>query len=165
MKLVSAFGIILAFALDALAEDKPKTDSRTTTERYLAAALAGKTDDAAALAVDGQSPSRKKTVEELKALINANTLKLPTVWADDKKGQAIAVTEEIALMKPTPDGQNKACVIFALVKTDGKWLIKDIDLRSKEKAAEQVESFKKRCVDAKELPAVVWTESALRWLA
>src|SRR5262249_14729232 len=107
MKTVASFAILLGFTMPSLAEDKPKFDARTVSERYLAAAIAGKVDDAIALAVDGQSPGRKKTIEEVKALVGAKALKLPTVWADDKQGQAIAVSDEITLMKVGPDGQNK----------------------------------------------------------
>lgn len=165
METVNSIAILLAFTMPALAADTPKLDARTVSERYLAAAIAGKVDEAIALAVNGQSPSRKKTIEEVKALVGANALKLPTVWADDKKGQAIAVSAEIMLMKPSPDGLNKGHLIFNLVKTDGKWLIKDIEIRSKERAAEQMESFKKKCTDAKELPAVVMNGFVGRWIA
>jgi hypothetical protein len=152
MKHIGMVAVVLAFGGVALADDKPKPNARSTVERYVAAALAGKVDDAVALAVAGQSPSRKERIEEFQALVAAKAVKLPTVWADETKGQAVAVSEEVKITRANPDGRDAGHLTFELIKSGGKWRVKDIDFETAEKAKEQVEKFRKKYADAKELP-------------
>lgn len=153
MRHVIVVAAVLVLSTVAVADDKPAADPRAVVEGYVVAALAGKADDAVKLAVEGQSPSRKDQVEEFKALVDAKTVKLPTVFVGAAKGRAIAVSEEVKITKANPDGRDKGHLVFALVKSGDKWLVKDIDFRTEEKAKEQVEEFKKKNPDSKELPA------------
>ena len=118
-----------------------KQNARDVVVQYVAAALSGKVDDAVALAVEGQSPSKPEKVKEFKTIVKA--AKIQSVWEDE--GNAIAVSDEI---------KDKGYLVFALVRSKDKWLVKDIDLRSEEKAKEQVEKFKKKYPKAKESKAV-----------
>lgn len=150
MKRVTVVVVALALAVVANADDK-KADAKTVAEQYVAAALAGKFEEAAGLGVEGKSPGRKEKVEEFKSLVDAKTVKLPAVWSDDKKGQAIAVSEEVKLTKAQPDGTDKGCLVFALIKTGDKWQVKDIDFGSEAQAKDQVSRFKQKNPDAKEM--------------
>jgi hypothetical protein len=138
-------------------------DARGTIELYVTAALAGKVDDAAKLAVHGsspQSPAKKERIEEFKAMVDAKAIKFPTVLAG--KQQAIAVSEGVKLTKAQPDGTDKGVLIFALVKSDDEWLVKDIDFRTEESAKDQVEKFKKKYPDAKNVPSKE-AEESIAW--
>src|SRR4051812_24437780 len=86
------------------ADPKPTPDARAIVEQYVAAALGGKTDDAAKLAVEGQSPSKPKRIEEFKELIGKDKLALTTVLASDGKKSALAVSDSVKLTKANPDG-------------------------------------------------------------
>jgi hypothetical protein len=133
MKPLTTIAFLFTLTTLASAQDK-HPNARTIIEQYVAAALNGKVDDAVGLAVEGQSPAKKEKVKEFKAWVDAKTVKLPTVWSDDKKGQAIAVSEEVKVTKPQPDGQDKGYLVFALIKSGDKWRVKDIDFRNEEKA-------------------------------
>jgi hypothetical protein len=150
---VAVVAVVLAFSTVAFADDKPAADPRAAVERYVAAALVGKVDDAVKLAVEGQSPSKKDKVEEFKMMVDAKAVKLPTVFFSAVNGQAIAVSEEVKITKANPDGRDKGHLVFGLVKSGDNWLVKDIDFRTEEKAKDQIEKFKTKHPDAKELPA------------
>jgi hypothetical protein len=150
MMRVAMSAVVLAFSTVASADDKPAADPRAVAEQYVAAALAGKADDAVKLAVEGQSPSRKDKIEELKASVEAKAVKLPTVFVGAAKGQAIAASEAFKITKANADGLGKGHLVFSLVKSGDKWLVKDIDFRDEEKAKDQVEKFKTKHPDAKE---------------
>jgi hypothetical protein len=141
---------LLAAAAPAFADDR---DARQVIEGYVAAALEGKADAAAALAEEGQSPSREKSINELKEMLGVKALKLVTVHASDGKGRAIAVSEGVKLAQANPDGRDKGLLVFELKKTDKGWLVRDIDFRTEDRAKEQVKQFLEKYADAKELPA------------
>lgn len=140
----------LLFVLLALfaADDKPKANARQAVESYVAATLAGKVEEAAAVAVEGQSPGRKKNIEEFKALVNLKELRILAVHACDKSGRATAVSEPFTLTKANPDGSDTGCVTFLINRVKDRWLVKDIDFRSKAAAQEQVKTFLKRYPEA-----------------
>jgi hypothetical protein len=152
MKRVTVVGVVLALGAGALADDK-KANARTAVERYVAAALAGKVEEAAGLAVSGQSPSRKKNIEEFKAMVDAKKVQIPTVWADEAKGRATAVSEKVRVTQANPDGRDTGYLTFLLNKSGGEWRVKDIDFKTEKQAREQVEKFRKKYPDAKELTA------------
>lgn len=127
-------------------------DARAVAEQYVAAALAGKTDDAAKLAAEGQSPAKPKKIEEFKAIVGKDKLALPTVFASDGKKYALAVSDPLKLTKANPDGtQPEGVLVFVLVKRGDDWRVKDIDFREPEKAKKLVEDMKKFMPDAAEL--------------
>lgn len=128
-------------------------DARATVEQYVTAALGGKTDDAAKLAVEGQSPAKAKKIEEFKHLVAKDKLPLATVLASDGKKYAVAVSDAVKLSKPNADGQDAGVLVFVLVKRDGEWRVKDIDFRDAEKAKKLIDDMKKVMPDAVELKA------------
>ncbi|HEY8504191.1 MAG TPA: hypothetical protein VIL46_06380 [Gemmataceae bacterium] len=95
---------LLALALLAPAAaagaEPPKADARNAREvleAYGAAALAGKTDEAAALAVPGQSPSHKERIAELKDLLGVKELKIARAYASEKKQEAVALSDKVKI--------------------------------------------------------------------
>lgn len=138
----------------AAAADKPKTaDARQALEDYVAAVLAGRTDVAAGLAVKGQSPAKPKNIKEMRKLLGGkNQLKIVTVFFSAKKSRACAVSEMVQLTKANPDKRNTGVLSFKLDKVKGKWLVRDIDFDTADKAKSKVEEFKKNNADAKEIP-------------
>jgi hypothetical protein len=153
MRYLSVFVFLAAFGATVVAEEKTATDARRAVEGYVAAALTGKVDDAAALAVADQSPAKKKRIEEFQQQLGVKALKVVTVLASAKKGQAIAVSEKVKIIKPNPDGRDTGVLSFKLLKMKDKWLVKDIDFGTEEKAKGKVKEFGKKNPDAKEVPA------------
>jgi hypothetical protein len=142
------FALVLALTIPTA---DPQPNPRQVAEKYLAAALAGKPDDAVKLAEEGKSPAKPESVKKLKEIINANTLALPQVVFSDKGNYALAVSDPIKLPKPLPDGTDRGCLLLTLKKTKDGWLIKDIDLRSADEAATRIKDAKKNYDDAKEI--------------
>ena len=127
-------------------------DARAVAEQYVAAALAGKTDDAVKLAAEGQSTAKPKKIEEFKDGVGKDKLALPTVLFSDAKKYALAVSDPLKLTKANPDGtQPEGVLVFVLVKRGDDWRVKDIDFRDTEKAKKLVEDMKKLMPDATEL--------------
>jgi hypothetical protein len=153
MKHLRAFVVLLAVGTASVADEKPKIDARNAVEGYVAAALAGRLEDAAALAVEGRSPAQKKRIEEFKGLLGVKALGIARVVVSEKKGRAIALSRAIKLTKTNPDGRDTGCLVFALVESRGRWLLEDIDFRTEEAAREKVEGFQKKNPDAKEIPS------------
>lgn len=153
MRYLSVIAILAAYSATVAAEQKTANDARESVEDYVAATLAGKVDDAAALAVADQSPAKKKRIEEFQPLLGVKALKIVTVLTAAKKGQAIAVSEKVKITKPNPDRRDTGVLSFKLVKIKDKWLVKDIDFDTEEKAKGKVQDFGKRNPDAKEVPA------------
>lgn len=146
--------LTFVLALGTAADPKPVLNPRQVAESYVAAALAGKYDDATKFAEDGKSTAKPESARKLKEYIKADALALPTVLISDKGNYALAVSDIIKLPKPRPDGAEHGCLLFALKKTkDGKWVLKDIDVRSANEAATLVKEMKKAYDDAKELPS------------
>lgn len=145
--------LTLALTLFPTADPKQPPNPRQVAEKYLAAALSGKSDDAVKFAKEGKSPAKPKTVSKLAELVGAKKLALPTVLLSDKKGYAIAVSEEFPYTKKMPDGAERGVLCITLEKNkDGVWLVKDLDLRSATEAAELLKKAKKLFEDGKELP-------------
>jgi hypothetical protein len=109
-------------------------------------------DEAAALAVEGQSPAGKERIEEFRNLLGVKALRIAVVQASEKAGRAAAVSERVKLTKANPDGRDVGCLSFQLVQVDGRWLLKDIDFDTEARAKEKLEAFVKKHPDAKELP-------------
>jgi hypothetical protein len=152
MKPMSMVVVLLAVGTAAGADEKPKANARDVVEAYVAAALAGKVADAAALAVEGKSAAKKKRIEELKRLLVVKALEMNRVLVSEKKGEALAVSDTVQLTKANPDGQDRGRLVFALVKSGKKWLVRDIDFRNEEAANEKTRGFEKTNPDAKEIP-------------
>jgi hypothetical protein len=131
-----------------------KLDPRVTVERYVAAALAGRIDDAIGLAVKGaspQSPAKRERIVEFAKRLDMKAVRIPTVYA--AAGEALATSEVVKLAKAQPDGTDKGYLVFTVVKSGGGWVVKDIDFRTEQGVKEQVETFKKDHPDAIRVPA------------
>jgi hypothetical protein len=140
----------------AAGADKPKAENRNArevVEGYVASALAGHVQEAAALAVPDQSPAQKTRIEEFKELLGEQALKIVSVHFSDKNGRAMAVSQPVKLTKANPDGRNMGRLVFELTRMGDKWLLKDIDFRTDEAAQERVKTFGQKYPDAKEIPA------------
>lgn len=136
----------------AQADDpKKERDARQTVEAYLAAVLAGKMEDTAALAIPNQKPESKKRAEGLRELKGKKAIALEKVYASENSGRAIALSEPIQLRTPNSDGEDKGRLVITLNKRGADWLVRDIDLRSED--TDPVPNFQQRYPDAKEVPA------------
>lgn len=147
--------VLLIVGLGAVADDKPKVkarNARETLESWIAAALAGEVGKATPLADPRTSLAAERGVKEFQKILGVKALKIPTVYLSEKKGQAAAMSEAVKLTKADPDGRDSGVLSFKLVREQGKWLLKDIDFDTKEKATEKIKAFRKKYADAKELP-------------
>lgn len=139
-----------------MADDPVYRNPRSAIEAYLAAALAGKVDDAATIAHPNTQASHKDSLHELDTLIEARTLKVPTVWVGQLNGRAIAVSDKVKLTEPD-HGRDAGYLVFeiTLEKSTNKWLVRDIDFDTEERKKEQVGAFKKDNHDAKPVPVTL----------
>jgi hypothetical protein len=151
--LLSLSCLVTAGFPPAAAQEKPPRDARGTVEGYVRSALAGKADEAAALAVAGQAPASKERIEELQGMIGVKPLRIDNVLASAKGGQAIAVSESVKLKKANPDGSDTGAIVFTVTKMADQWRIRDIDFRSIDDAKERLKAFAMKYADAKEIPA------------
>lgn len=145
--------IALSLTPIVVADDPVYRNPRSAIEAYLTAALAGKVDDATAIARANTQASDKDTLHELDALIDAPTLKVPTVLVGQLNGRAIAVSEQVKLTEPD-HGRDTGYLVFQIIleQSTNKWLVIDIDFDTEQRKKEQVEAFKKDHSDAKSVP-------------
>ncbi len=128
------------------ADDPSKVpNARQTTEKFLAAALAGRTKEAAALGEPGKSYNREEKIKEF-ANLDAKKLALVRVLADDEA--ALAITEKVAETKRGQEGP----LSIRLIKKDDRWLIRDVDF-GKKSAAKNLKRFQREHTKAKAVPA------------
>lgn len=143
----------LALPLLPAADPKGLPNPRQVAEKYLALALADKPEEAAKLGQEGKSTARPEKVREIKQVLKAEKLALLTVLVSEKKGYALAVSEEVKFPRKGSGPPESGVLIVTLVKNkDGTWQVKDIDARDRKEAEKRVEEAKKRYDDAKELP-------------
>ena len=130
-------GIALALNVVAFAGDTPHDKPRSTIEAYLAAALAGKVDEAVSLATEDNEASSDSTLQDFQAMFDVKKIKVPTDWMGEKNGRAIAVTEQVKITEPNPDGQDTGRLVFDLVKAKDKWRVDTVGFDTDEKAKEK----------------------------
>jgi hypothetical protein len=119
---------------------------RQVTAAFLAAALAGKVAEARALANPGNISENK--VFEVQKLIGVKQLGLSLVVAND--AIALAVSDPVTV---TDRGRTfPGYLLFTLVKKDGRWLLKDIDLHEADRTLQKQRQFLERYPDAKPIP-------------
>jgi len=126
---------------------------RQVVEDYVAAALAGRTGDAAALAEPGQSTESKNTIESFRKVLDVKSLETDSVRIAAKDGRALVVSKPLTLKEPNPDGQDTGRLVFTLAQSEGKWLVRDVDFESEATAADEIERFEKEHPDAKQVEA------------
>jgi hypothetical protein len=143
---------ILFLTAPAAAGPKPE-NPRQVVEAYVAASLAGKPDDAAALGAEGTSPAKAKSAEKVKSVVGKEKLAIATVTASETGGYALAVTGGFKAANPRPERPEAGCLVFTLTKTRDGWRVKYIDFRSEEEAKKQLEAVPGLYPDAKEIPA------------
>ena len=144
--------LAVSLVLIPTADEKVQPNPRQVVEKYLAAALADKPDEAIKYALEGRSTAKPETIRKLREIVAGQKLALPTVLFSDKKGYALAVTDEIAVPKEANQA-NRGVLVFTLKKNaDGVWQVKDIDIRGAKEAEEEVKKAKKLFEDGKEIP-------------
>ncbi len=139
--------LIVGFGLLAGADGARPKDARGTAEAFLAAALAGRVEDAAALAEKGHVSERQ--VRKLKDRLAAKAVGVASARASDKGRTALVVTEEVRLAKPNPDGRDSGRLLLTLTRTGDRWLVRDIDFRSEAETKDAVRRFLKKFPDAR----------------
>ncbi len=147
------FALTLSLALLPSAAPKDPLNPRQVAEKYLAAALADKPEEAVKFAEDGKSTGNPEKVRKFKAVIGVEKLPLPTVFFSDKKGFALAVSDEIPFPKKAGDLDRGVIVITLKKNKDGVWQVNDLDARSSKDAMGLLEKAKKLVDDGKELPS------------
>ena len=136
---------LLGMANSSVAQQEQPRNAWQTADAYLAAALAGKVEEAAAMGEAGKAPSRPKTIRDVGAL-KAKRLKVVSAHANDQ--HALAVTEEV-----TDDRDRKRLLQLTLVKDEDRWLIRDIDFETPDSAKEELKRFLDKNPGAKPLGA------------
>ena len=118
---------------DAQQPDAQQPDARSVAESYIAAALAGDVNKAVTLAKD--APADPKTIAEFPEFLNVQRLKIVTVYVNDPATptRALATSEAVRLDEEhqQPNGDRDGFIVLTLELTEGKWLVKDIDLKLK----------------------------------
>ena len=66
-------------------------------------------------------------------------------------GRAMAISAVVKLRRANPDGRDSGVLVFSLVRSGAKWLVKDIDFRTEESTRGQLAGFRKKNPDAKEV--------------
>jgi len=129
------------------AKDKNKAAKkgpiRQTVEKFLAAALAGKADEAATLAEPGQITARKIKDDFQDVRVARLPLGIASLQADDQ--MALAVTENVTIKDPRR-GDQKGPLLITVKKIDKGWRVRDVDFGSTEK---RIAAFKKEHPKAK----------------
>lgn len=139
----------LALVLAPASDPKDTPNPRQVAESYLAAALAGKPDDAVKFAEAEKSPAKPENVTKLKERIALDKLALETVIVSEKKGYALAVSAKLKFPKVGGDAR----LLFTLKQVKGAWVVKDIDVRESAEGEKRIADAKALYEDAKELPA------------
>jgi|SRR3990170_988173 len=128
-------------------------NATTCVQAFLAAALAGKVDEAAALADGDQLPVEQ--IRELRDQIKAKKVTVVSVLASETgpRKQALAITESVQVAKPNPDGRNTGKLVIALAKQDDRgWLVQDIDFESEDAVKGELDRFLRDFPDAQPVP-------------
>ncbi|QJW96550.1 hypothetical protein [Frigoriglobus tundricola] len=147
------FALVASLVLFPTADEKVQPNPRQVAEKYLAAALADKPEEAIPLALEGRSTAEPETIKKLREVVAGQKLSLPTVLFSDKKGYALAVSDEIAVPEGANQANNRGVLVFTLKKNaGGAWLVKDIDVRGAKATEEEVKKAKKLFEDGKEIP-------------
>ena len=162
---IIAFAAILASPaasqLTARAADKAQPvhqNARETIETFLAAGLAEKTT-----VTDALSDPRTGIAKQAKSLqqqLRVSKVKVVTVHASETKKRivALAITENIQIREPDPDGRDTGRLVLTLTKKTSskkkeRWLVNHIDFETEESAKDELKRFLKEFPDAKLVPA------------
>jgi hypothetical protein len=128
------------------ADDSSKVpDARQTVEKFLAAALAGRTKEAAALGEPGKSYDREAKIKEFEGLnVYGKKLTVARVLADEQA--ALAITEKVVETKKGQEG----LLSIRLIKKDKRWLIRDVDFGEKS-ATKNLQRFQREHPKSKDV--------------
>ena len=121
--------------------------ARFVAESFLAAAKAGKEDQAAALA-DPQSAIPQQVKTDMRQLKGLSALRLETLVASGSK--ALATTSAIE-----DDRGRRGALLIYLHRRDSAWLVHDIDLEDNEGAQRKVQAFLQANPDAAAVPVTL----------
>ena len=116
-------------------------NARSVVEAYVAAALAGRVEQAASLAKG--TPAVRNQIESIPRQLNVQRLAIQSVYVNDptKPVTALATSEAVKLSKPNPDGQRDGFLLLTLTMREGGWFVTDIDFESEECADRELKKF------------------------
>jgi hypothetical protein len=146
---------LLTTSFIALADEKPKADelnARDTVEKWVAAALAGKVEEATPLADPNTSLGKEKGVKEFKEILGLKSLKVVRVSVSTKDGYAAAMSEGVKLLNQKPGKRDTGVISFKLFRVKDRWLLKDIDFDTEDRAREKIKEFIEKHADAEDIP-------------
>lgn len=118
-----------------------RRNARSVVEAYVAAALAGRVEQAAALARG--AAKRRKEIESLSKQLNVQRLVIKSVYVNDpaKPVLALALSEAVTLPKKEFPKAVPVTVRLPLLMSEEGWLVIDIDFESDESAEEELTRF------------------------
>jgi hypothetical protein len=145
---IAAAILVIAASLGvAPAADEPKPearDARQTVMAFLDAAFAGRLKEAAAMGEPGKAFSREDAIQQF-AEMNVKNIAIVSVHADQQN--ALTITNNVK-----GDHDRQGPLVLTLVRKDGRWFIRDVDLETEASAKEELARFLKKYPDAKPLP-------------
>jgi hypothetical protein len=112
------------------ASEETDVAAHQAAQEYLGAILQGHFDVAAARSVGGSATASRKGMERLKEMVNARSIPVVAVQLTGR-GTAIALTEDVQLTKPQPDGSDKGPLVITLKLENDQWLVSDLDFGAK----------------------------------
>lgn len=140
--LFAGFFVARLSGIQGADERKKAPDALQTVRAFLSFAFMGDYKAAAELGEPGKSYSRE---EKIKEFDKVDAKKPPTIdrfEADEE--YALAITEAVA----TKDKKQAGPLSIRLVKKDGRWLIRDVDMGAKS-ATKNLERFRRERPKAK----------------
>ncbi len=118
-----------------------RKNARSVVEAYIAAALAGRVDEAASLAKG--TPAGRNQIESLPRQLNVQRLVINSVHMSDpaKPKTALALSEAVTLTRKQPNGQRDGCLGLTLTLSEEGWFVTDIDFESEESTEDELKRF------------------------
>jgi hypothetical protein len=139
--------VVAACCWTARGADEPKAearDARQTATAFLEAAFNGRLKEAAAMGEPGKAYSREEAIKQF-AEIKVERIAVVSVHADAQN--ALVITNNVK-----GDHNREGPMVLTLVRKDGRWFIRDVDLETEGSAKEELAKFLKKYPDAKVVP-------------
>ena len=134
-------------------DEVDRGNARSVVEAYVAAALAGRIEQAASLAT--AAPATRNPIESLSRHHNVQRLTMKLVSVNDpaKPTTALAISEAVKLTKT----QGGGVLVLTLTMTKDGWSVTDIDFETEESAEVEVKRFLEAHPNAVGLPPLKGT--------
>ena len=129
-----------------------RQNARSVVEAYVAAALAGRVEQAASLAKG--TPGKRNQIESLPKQLNVQRLVIKSVYVNDpaKPTKALATSEAVKLTEKQPDGQRDGFLVLTLTMSEEDWWVTDIDFESEDGAEDELKRFREANPSAVDVP-------------